>query len=324
MYRRRAGIIKILAIDDSTAILDLIKEILTIHKYEVRTAANGAEGLAAYNTFRPDIVTLDLSMPVMDGFETLRRIRSMDRDANVIMLTASEQQELMERCLERGAIGFVTKPFTPKELVAAINNAWKAGGNKNVATVFSLAAGKIEGSIKKMISSSTAASVILKDIKVIPVQKKVQALSPQLDVAQIKSVPLASEEEMQMQTPANSVGYVTEFAGQQRGTMISFISLQDLGTLFNVETSTGKNNIGEQAAEFFNIFNMKIVSELANATHLVLNAEPTRMHLQEQKSVPAGEEELTTATMDIIIDQKKIPVQVWLWFNTGHIFRSRF
>jgi two-component system chemotaxis response regulator CheY len=314
---------KVLAVDDSKTILDLIRETLTLHKYEVETADNGAQALDKYAKFRPDIVTLDLAMPVLDGYETLKRILHLDKNANVVLVTASEQQDILERCMEKGAIGYIVKPFTAKELVTAITNAWKAGSNKNVTQLFLLAAGKIEGSIKKMMVPKAVVSVVLKEIQVMSKQKPTQIISTGVDLSQIRVVPEVLEE-LKIEVPNGAVGYITEFGGQQRGAIISFIGSQDIQFLFGANSY--KTAAEEQATEFFNIVNAKILSELANATHLVLSREPAKMLTrpgQQENNIQSLGDELTKATFEVSIDYKRILLEIQLWFSTGQIFRGR-
>jgi two-component system chemotaxis response regulator CheY len=317
---------KVLAIDDSKTILTLIRDILSAHKYEVMTADNGAMGLDAYAKFRPDIVTLDLAMPVMDGYETLRKILAIDRQANVIMLTASEQQEILERCMEKGAIGYIIKPFTAKELVSAIDGAWKAGSAKNVAAMFSLARNKIEVSIRKLAEvllpalPAASISVTLSGLQVIRQQAAIQVPSPAMDITRIKVIPNVTED-LHVEVPNASVGYITEFGGQQKGAIISFIKINDLGEL--LKGSIDADVLGK-AAEFFHVFNSKILSELSNSTHLILTQEPIQFYDHSRYKDSDFGSEVTKAAFDIMVGQKNIPIEVQLWFNSGQIFRGGF
>ena len=114
---------KILAIDDSPDNLSLIKDILSLNEYSVETANNGREGIEKYPKFMPDIVTLDLSMPGMDGCETLAALRDIDEDARIIMITASDNSPALEDCLAKGIFSVVSKPFKPNDLLDAIEKA---------------------------------------------------------------------------------------------------------------------------------------------------------------------------------------------------------
>lgn len=308
---------KVLVVDDSEAIRDAIKDVLTAHKYEVETADNGAQALDKYAKFKPDLVTLDLSMPIMDGYETLKRILGLDRDANVIMLTASEQYEALETCLRVGAIGYIVKPFTAKELMTGITNALRKRDDKNVALLFSLACNKIESSIKKIIDSEV--SVILADVQVIRQEVSTQMLSPELNLSQIRVVPRIAED-LKIEAPDNTVGYLTEISGQQNGMIATFIQKKDLATLFNIDDVNTQFSISDQPIEFFHIINTKIISQLADTTHLALKSEPTRLYSKNDKELSLGKE-LTKAIFEIVTGEKRMSIEIQLWFSTGQIFR---
>ena len=96
---------------------------LTSRNFEVELADSGQAALYKYRTFKPDVVTLDLGMPGMSGQETLTRLREIDRNANVVIITASPYDFSMNECLKRGAAGYITKPFMVDEVVRTIRQA---------------------------------------------------------------------------------------------------------------------------------------------------------------------------------------------------------
>lgn len=114
--------IKILIVDDEPAILQLVSAYLVPEGYEVITAIDGVAGLRMILSEKPDIVVLDVMLPGMDGIEILSRIR---RESNVyvILLTAKTEETDKIVGLSVGADDYVTKPFSPKELVARIKSA---------------------------------------------------------------------------------------------------------------------------------------------------------------------------------------------------------
>lgn len=106
-------------IEDDLDMRNLLVGVLRQSGFEVHTASDGREGVAAVREIRPDVVTLDLGLPDIDGFEVLRRIRQFS-NAYVVMLTGrTEESDLLE-ALQAGADDYITKPFRPRELRARI------------------------------------------------------------------------------------------------------------------------------------------------------------------------------------------------------------
>ncbi len=106
-------------VDDDADIRALIAELLRQSGFEITEAATGAEGIAAVREVQPDVVTLDLNLPDLDGIEVCRRLREIT-DAYVVMLTARPDEIDRLMGLEIGADDYLTKPFSPRELRARI------------------------------------------------------------------------------------------------------------------------------------------------------------------------------------------------------------
>jgi DNA-binding response OmpR family regulator len=115
-------------VDDEPAILRLLRATLQANGYAVVTASRGEDALDLLDSERPDLMVLDLMMPGMDGFETLRRIRAKSQ-LPVIMLTARGGDADKLKGLQSGADDYVTKPFNPDELVARIGAVLRRSGN---------------------------------------------------------------------------------------------------------------------------------------------------------------------------------------------------
>ncbi|MBR3518060.1 MAG: response regulator [Lachnospiraceae bacterium] len=112
---------RVLIVDDSKMSRQMLRNILEKDGYRVvMEASNGLEGLAAYMKCKPDLVTLDITMPEMDGLEALEKILSYDPKANAIMITAAGQQDKLMRALRAGAKYFISKPFNDEEILANI------------------------------------------------------------------------------------------------------------------------------------------------------------------------------------------------------------
>jgi DNA-binding response OmpR family regulator len=113
---------RILVCDDDDLLVDLLRYRLSTRGYQVSAARDGGEALERLAEDKPDAVVLDAMMPVVDGFEVLRRIREQPATANlpVVMLSARKQERDIVGALELGASDFVVKPFIPEELIARL------------------------------------------------------------------------------------------------------------------------------------------------------------------------------------------------------------
>ncbi|MGC8115222.1 chemotaxis protein [Pseudomonas sp. 1D4] len=113
---------KVLIADDSSLsrklVLKALPELLT---EEVSQAANGQEVLAAYEAGQAEIIFLDLTMPVMDGFETLERLRKSEAEAIIIVVSADIQPLARQRVMELGAAAFIKKPITSEAMNAVLH-----------------------------------------------------------------------------------------------------------------------------------------------------------------------------------------------------------
>lgn len=120
--RKRTNKTKILIVDDEPNIVQTLKARLQANDYVVFTASNGSEGLKIALDERPDVVLLDIIMPVMDGHEMLEAFRreSGRRYSSIIMLTAKHQIEDIERASESGIDDYIIKPFDMSKLLEKI------------------------------------------------------------------------------------------------------------------------------------------------------------------------------------------------------------
>ena len=111
--------IKVLLIEDEKEVAELYKLKLTLDGYEVITAENGQEGLDKANSYRPELIFLDIKMPEMDGFEVLKKLRATARtkDIPVVILSNFDEQDLIEKGLTLGANEYLIKSqFTPEDI----------------------------------------------------------------------------------------------------------------------------------------------------------------------------------------------------------------
>ncbi|MFC4066205.1 response regulator transcription factor [Actinoplanes subglobosus] len=119
---------RVLVVDDDATVSDVVRRYLEQAGCEVHLAADGADGLAAIAAHHPDLVVLDLMMPGIDGLEVCRRIRRQLPGLPVVMLTALGEEADRVLGLEVGADDYVTKPFSPRELVLRIQSVLRRTG----------------------------------------------------------------------------------------------------------------------------------------------------------------------------------------------------
>jgi len=112
---------KVLVVDDEPEVRRLLQDFLSGQGYDVALAADGVEALAAVDDQKPDLVLLDVAMPVMNGVETLTRIVALDCPVRVIMVTGNSDLSLMAKLLALGAVDYIPKPFDLDYLEQAIS-----------------------------------------------------------------------------------------------------------------------------------------------------------------------------------------------------------
>lgn len=116
----------IVIVDDSALIRRTLRDLVESAGYTVvAEGTNGEEGLEAYEEYKPDLITLDITMPVMDGVEALEKIMAADPEAKVIMITAAGQQQKVIKALRVGAAKFIMKPFNRDEVLNALQEIIK-------------------------------------------------------------------------------------------------------------------------------------------------------------------------------------------------------
>jgi two-component system chemotaxis response regulator CheY len=114
---------RLLVVDDALIMRAMIKDVARHAGWDIAgEAANGVEAVARYRELKPDLVTLDIVMPEMDGVEALRTIRSEDPAATVVMVSAIDQRAKLTECIRLGARDFVVKPFDRQALGALFQN----------------------------------------------------------------------------------------------------------------------------------------------------------------------------------------------------------
>ena len=113
---------KLMIVDDSVIIRNRIERSLGSLQLEiVATASNGDEAVRLFKEHQPDLITMDLTMPQMDGLECIKRIRDMSKDTSILVISALSDRQTGLKALQYGTRGFICKPFTDEQLVLALS-----------------------------------------------------------------------------------------------------------------------------------------------------------------------------------------------------------
>lgn len=111
---------KILLVDDAAFMRMRCAKLLTENGYEVEEAENGQEGVNKYNSTKPDLVLMDITMPILDGIAAVEEIKKADPNAVVVMCSALGQQNMVMAAIKAGAKDFIVKPYQPEKILATI------------------------------------------------------------------------------------------------------------------------------------------------------------------------------------------------------------
>jgi len=115
---------KLLVVDDSLFMRQMLKNVLPKDKFEViGEANNGKEAVAKYIELKPDLVTMDITMPDMDGIAAVKEIIKINSEAKVIMCSAMGQKPMIKEALQAGAIDFIIKPFDRVKVLKILESA---------------------------------------------------------------------------------------------------------------------------------------------------------------------------------------------------------
>ena len=114
---------RVLLVDDNQEFLHAVADLLGPHFEIVGLAKDGVEAIAEYRRLHPDLVVLDVSMPIMDGFDAARELAKFEKDVRIVLLSVDHSVELHEAARHTGVLGSVSKPRMYKDLIPAIRRA---------------------------------------------------------------------------------------------------------------------------------------------------------------------------------------------------------
>src|SRR6185436_12260604 len=121
--------IPILLIEDQVELCEILKDTLSLYGFDVTYALNGDDGYRLFSTQDPKLVIIDIMMPGSDGFSAVKKIREVDKEVPIIMLTAKPLTEDLVKAFDLGCNDFIRKPFAMEELIARIKSFAKVSGN---------------------------------------------------------------------------------------------------------------------------------------------------------------------------------------------------
>lgn len=116
---------KILIVDDSSFMRMMLKDILKEKHNIVGEAENGKEAIDKFKQLKPDLVTIDMIMPTLNGIDAVKEITKMNPDAKIIMVSAMGQELLVEEAIQSGAKAFIVKPFQPEKVLETVEKVLK-------------------------------------------------------------------------------------------------------------------------------------------------------------------------------------------------------
>jgi two-component system chemotaxis response regulator CheY len=116
---------KILVVDDAPIIRLMLKDILVEHGYDVvDEGVDGEEGVEKFKALRPDLVTMDITMPEKNGIQALKEILEIDPKAKIIVITAIEQRDSLMEAIKAGAADYIVKPFETDRVISAVEKVF--------------------------------------------------------------------------------------------------------------------------------------------------------------------------------------------------------
>jgi two-component system chemotaxis response regulator CheY len=116
----------VLVVDDAAFMRMLLRDILREGGYDVHEAVDANDAVARYTELRPDVVTMDVTMPGRDGIEAVASILECDPDARILMVSALGETAVVQSALDAGAFGYLVKPFQPDNVLALVQGALEA------------------------------------------------------------------------------------------------------------------------------------------------------------------------------------------------------
>jgi two-component system response regulator TrcR len=161
--------IPILLIEDQVELCEILKDTLSLYGFDVTYALNGDDGYNEFISLDPKLVIIDIMMPGSDGFSAVKKIRTVNKDVPIIMLTAKPLTEDLVKAFDLGCNDFVRKPFAMEELIARIKSFAKVPGNAASAAqnIYRLGSFSLNASTHELTNDSKRFQLSYKEVELL-------------------------------------------------------------------------------------------------------------------------------------------------------------
>jgi two-component system response regulator TrcR len=161
--------IPILLIEDQVELCEILKDTLALYGFEVTYALNGDDGYKEFSSLNPKLVIADIMMPGSDGFSAVKKIRAVNKDVPIIMLTAKPLTEDLVKAFDLGCNDFVRKPFIMEELIARIKSFAKVSGNppNAIQNIYRLGSFSLNASTQELVNDTNRFQLSYKEVELL-------------------------------------------------------------------------------------------------------------------------------------------------------------
>ena len=161
--------IPILLIEDQLELCQILKDTLSLYGFDVTYAHNGEDGFTLFTSLDPKIVIIDIMMPGSDGFVAVKKIRAVNKDVPIIMLTAKPLTEDLVKAFELGCNDFIRKPFAMEELIARIRSFARVSGNGSPTSlnIYKLGSFTLNASTQELANDESRYQLSYKEVELL-------------------------------------------------------------------------------------------------------------------------------------------------------------
>jgi two-component system, OmpR family, response regulator TrcR len=162
--------IPILLIEDQVELCQILKDTLAIYGFDVTYAHNGDDGYKVFTSLQPKLVIIDIMMPGSDGYSAVKKIRTVNKEVPIIMLTAKPLTEDLVKAFDLGCNDFIRKPFVMEELIARIRAFARVSGNGGTHTahsIYKLGSFTLNASTQELSNDSSRFQLSYKEVELL-------------------------------------------------------------------------------------------------------------------------------------------------------------